>query len=134
MGHHNKWNSEPMRNIATVQTAARMSRALEDKAKDQHGLDLIGARAMISRETKVSANTLANLRRDPPRLGEVAAAWVTQRLAGFMIRTLEAEIARAEHDLAIYSRLAFRHDADEILAAEMEVEKLRNTVKRIAGK
>jgi hypothetical protein len=77
---------------------------------------------------------MANLRRDPPRLGEVAATWVTQRLAGFMIRTLEAEIARAEHDLEISRRLASRHDADEIFAAEAEVAKARDAIKRIGSR
>ena len=134
MGHRNQWNSKPMSAVASVETAARLSRALEDKASKQHGLNLVDARELIADKTKVSANTLANLRREPPRLGEVAAAWVTQRLAGFMIRTLEAEIARAEHDLAIYRRLAHRHDADEIFAAEAEVERLRGTIKRIAAR
>lgn len=134
MGHRNKWNSKPMSAVATVQTAARMSRALEDKTSHQTGLDLTESRKAISRETKVSVHTLANLRRDPPRLGEIAATWVTQQLAGFMIRTLEAEVARAEHDLAITRQLATRHDADEIFEAQAVVAKARDAVKRIGSR
>lgn len=123
-----------MNATATVETAARMSRTLEDRASRDLGLNLADARALISRETKVPANTMANLRRDPPRLGEIAATWVTQKLAGFMIRTLEAEIARAEHDLEISRQLAARPDADEIFAAQAEIAKVRQTIKRIAAR
>lgn len=126
--------TKPDMNAATVQTAASLSRAIEDKTVKAHGFDsLEKARAFLARETKVSASTFAKLRREQPRLKERAAEWVKSQLADYCVRTLQEEMARLEHELALVRRMAARPDADEILAAEAAVVAARAAVRRIAG-
>lgn len=127
---HKQWKVEPMNAAASVETAAYLSRGLEDRFIRSERVTLPIARRMVANEAAVPMGTLESLRRDPPRLKSIPA-WIENRLAALMVRKLEAEISRLTHDLEIARRIAFRPDADEIRAAETAITAAREAIEKL---
>lgn len=131
---HQPWIIEPkMDATADVEKAAFLSRELEDLLSRVEGVKLPRARKMVAEKTKISAGTLENLRREPPRLKSIPG-WVTASLAAFTIRILEAEMTRIAHDLEIARQINLRPSEDEIRAARAAVENAKTLVKKIKGR
>ena len=85
-----------MSSAATIEEARGQARTLEQRERSRAG-NLKNARAALARRAGVSPATWRNLAQG--RLKRLDA-WLRDRLGALIIRELEAEIARLEHDLA----------------------------------
>jgi len=85
-----------MSSAATIEEARAQARTLEQRERSRAG-NLKNARATLARRAGVSPATWRNLAQG--RLKRLDA-WLRDRLCALIIRELEAEIARLEHDLA----------------------------------
>ncbi len=85
-----------MSRTATIEEARVQARTLEQRERSRAG-NLKTARAALARRAGVSPATWRNLAQG--RLKRLDA-WLRDRLCALIIRELEAEIARLEHELA----------------------------------
>jgi hypothetical protein len=85
-----------MNSAATIEEARVQARTLEQRERSRAG-NLKNARATLARRAGVSPATWRNLAHG--RLKRLDA-WLRDRLCALIIRELEAEIVRLEHDLA----------------------------------
>jgi len=85
-----------MSSAATIEEARAQARTLEQRERGRAG-NLKSARAALARRVGVSPATWRNLAQG--RLKRLDAC-LRDRLCALIIRELEAEIARLEHDLA----------------------------------
>jgi hypothetical protein len=113
--------------IVTIDQAATWARALEDREAGASGLPLPAARDRVASRIKVPAGTLENLRRG--RLKEVRATVAAALHAAFR-KSLEAEIAKLEHELAILDRTGKSMGAGAVREAEAAIVAARQAVER----
>ena len=97
-----------------------------DEAKRAHCPEK-EAREIIARRAGLSPGTLENLRNG--RLKTIAAD-AYSRIRGLVVRELEAEILRLEHELAIARKTALRPDDDEIFKAAAQLAAARELIGR----
>lgn len=81
--------------VIYVDRAAAWARALEDRERARSGTKLPEARAAVAQRIGVPPGTLRNLRKQ--RVKGVAAHWY-ERLQMAVIRDLQAEMARLQHE------------------------------------
>ena len=107
-----------MNSVAYVERAAEWARLLEDKEVERSGADLAAARPVVARRTGVPEGTLRNLRKH--RLKAIGAHWFDRLRAG-VVKELEAELMRLEHDLAILRATGAdpRHPETEAVVADI---------------
>jgi len=107
-----------MNSVAYVERAAAWARLLEDKEAERSGADLAVARPTVARRTGVPEGTLRNLRKN--RLKAIGVHWFDRLKAG-VIRELEAELMRLEHDLAVLRATGAdpRHPETEAVVADI---------------
>jgi hypothetical protein len=99
--------------VATIEQAREVARSLERRERGRAG-NLDAARASLARRVGVSPSTWRNL-----ALGRLKRldAWLRDSLQHLLIRELELEIARLEHELEIARRSGAHlasHDVSEI--------------------
>lgn len=97
-----------------------------DEATRSHCLEK-EAREIVARRAGISPGTLENLRNG--RLKQIAAH-VYGSLRGLVIRELEAEIARLEHELTVARQTSVRPDDDAIFAAAAQLAAARQLIGR----
>jgi hypothetical protein len=96
MRMHEQGSFMHMSGAATIEEARVQARTLEQRERSRAG-NLKNARATLARRAGVSPATWRNLAQG--RLKRLDA-WLRDRLCALIIRELEADIARLEHDLA----------------------------------
>ena len=79
-------------------SAQTFARRLEDREQERSGVLLPVARMTVARRTGVAAGTLENLRRG--RIKGVRE-WIVAALRAALISEVEADIARAQHELTV---------------------------------
>ena len=108
------------------ETAVGFARRLEDREREKSRVTLPVARQIVARRTGVAIGTLENLRR-----GRVKGVreWIAERLRAALIAELEAEVARAEHELTILRASHRRMDQSQIIEVEASLVALRQTLR-----
>lgn len=101
-----------MTGIAVDLTAQSYVRELEDRESRAAGVPLRLARRVVARRTGIPAGALENLRRGRTK---GVRAWILSALQTALIRELEAEIARDEHEIQLL-KAARRGNSDEQVA------------------
>ena len=99
---------EVMTSDVYVEDAKAWTRTLEDYEARYAGLTVVAARKRVARQIGVSVGTLENLRNRSPK---AVAAHIYARLKAGVIRKLEKELTRVEHELQI-ARQSGSHPAD----------------------
>lgn len=122
MSSTNRRISTKMNATAEVFSAAADARRLIDGEKRRSGLLADEARERVASRLGVAPGTLENL-----LLGRLkgVASYLRDRLRSAVIRQIEAEIARLEHDLQMARLGALGPTDDDVAAAEAALEKAR---------
>ena len=105
----------PMNATAIDISAQTFARRLEDREQERSGVLLPVARMTVARRTGVAAGTLENLRRG--RIKGVRE-WIVAALRAALISEVEADIARAQHELTVLK--ASHRGVDHCQVAEVE--------------
>lgn len=110
-----------------IERAAIFARRLVDIEADRHGIGAELAKARIARREGVPASTLDNIVRG--RVKQVAA-WVRDRLAQAVVREIQQEINKLEHELQI-ARLSADQPRDaDLLAAETALAQAKILIRK----
>lgn len=112
---------------ADVLSAAADARRLIEGEARRNSLGSDDARERVASRLGVAPGTLENLLRG--RLKAVAS-YVRDRLRSAVIRQLEAEIQRLEHELAVARLGALGPTDDDVAQAEAALEKARAFLNR----
>jgi hypothetical protein len=110
-----------------VEQARDWTTRLEKKAADKHGVSLKDAREIVARETGTNPGTLENLRNG--RLKAIAVH-AYERLRHGVIRELEAEMRRYEHELQILRQTGADPRDFEIAEVEAGLARIREVLGR----
>ena len=115
-----------MTTLMIDETAAAFARRLEDRERSRCGVSLPVARDAVARRTGVAVGTLENLRRG--RIKGVRA-WIEAALRAALVKELEAELARTEHELTVLRAALHRMDQGQIGEVEASIAALRRTLR-----
>ena len=108
---------------ATDVTLARNWAAiLEEREARRGGVSRTDARKVVARKAGVTPGKLYSLARN--RLKEVSNATL-RGIGGALVRDLQNELARVEHDLAIHTQIGVGIDNGETLSLLASREKIR---------
>lgn len=116
---------QSMSATATMHEAAQWARRIEDHEAARLGIPVSEARAVAARKAGIGPGTLANLRHGRVK---TMTAHLRDRLAAAVVRVIETEIARLEHELEIARRAARRPDEARIRAAETALAAARQAL------
>lgn len=114
-----------MNSAAYVERAQDWARALEDREAARSGVRLSDAREAVARRVVIPAGTLENLRKG--RLKAIAVH-IYDRLRAGLIRELEAEVRRLEHELQILRATGADPRRDEIAAVVASLARAREAI------
>jgi predicted nucleic acid-binding protein len=115
-------------NAATdIERSALFARRLLDIEAERHGVGAELAKARVARREGVPASTLDNIVRG--RVKQVAA-WVRDRLAQAVVREIQNEISRLEHEIQIARISADQPRDADLLAAEAALAQARQLISR----
>lgn len=112
--------------LSEAREAGRLARLLVDQ-EHRRGNDRICARRNVARAVGASPGTIENLQRD--RLKQIAG-WLRDALRARVIRELEAEIKRLEHELAIHKQTAMDSHHREAAAINADLSTIRRVLAR----
>jgi hypothetical protein len=119
---HQNGRDEPMRDVALAED---WTEALERLISRREHVPRSEARTIAARKAGVPAGKLYSLARG--RLKDVSNS-VLRGLGGALIRELQQELARVEHDLAIHTQIGDRADSGEVLTLASRREKIREAL------
>lgn len=125
MVHRSGINDPTMSAVANVEDARQFARRLEDREAARSGATLHFVRPVVARRIGVSPGTLENLRRG--RLKDVRKSIFDSLKAG-VIREIEAEMRRCEHELQILRQTGADPRSDEIAEVEAGLAKAREAL------
>lgn len=105
-------------------TVEELYERYEDREASRRGLNLLDVRPIIARALGVSTGTLENLKRK--RLKR--ADYLKDMISSAFIRSLEAEIARINHEIELLRQGGAQPDSAEILEAETLLKRARELI------
>ena len=105
-----------------VALAREWAETLEDRESRRHGISVQEARPIVARKTGVPTGKLYSLRRD--RLKDVGNS-ILQRLGMALIRDLQTELARVEHDLQTAIQIGLDRHGGEVQSLLASRQKIR---------
>ncbi len=108
--------------VADLQRAHSDARRLIELEADRSGVRSAEALPVVARREGVAPGTIENILRGRVK---AVAGWVRDRLRAAVIRELQAEIGRLEHELAVARLGAARPSDDEVFAAEAALAQAR---------
>jgi hypothetical protein len=111
-----------MSSVVYVGRAAAWAKALEDRERARSGTKLPDARAAVAERIGVPSGTLKNLRKR--RVKSVAVHWY-ERLRAAVVRDLQAEMARLQHEQHILQQSGAHPASGEALAVLAGIEAVR---------
>ena len=111
-----------MRDVAVAEDFADM---LERSIALREGVSREIARPIAARRAGVPTGTLYSLARR--RLKDVSNS-VLRGIGGALIRELQQELARVEHELQTHTQIGDRADSDEVLSMASRREKIREAL------
>jgi len=123
----NRGTVTPMSAAADVLRSHRAARRLVEIEQLRTGLTADEARERVAGREGVSPGTFENIVRK--RIKGVEG-WLRDKLQAALIRELQAELARLEHELAVARLSAQRPDDDEISSVMALVERAKELLKR----
>lgn len=129
MSFNNRRIDTKMNATAEVFSAAADARRLIEGEKRRNSVNADEARNRVASRLGVAPGTLENL-----LLGRLkgVASYLRDRLRSAVIRQIEGEIKRLEHELAVARLSAQRPDDDEVASAAALVERAKELLKRSA--
>ena len=107
-----------MNALADVETVHRFARVLEDAEAKRLGVRVSEARMSIARRLRTSPGTLEGIRR---RRIKIVPNWLMARIRAEFVSTLQAEIARLEHEINIAQQVGAHHSDDALQEARAQV-------------
>jgi len=127
MSFNNRRIDTKMNATAEVFSAAADARRLIEGEKRRNSVNADEARNRVASRLGVAPGTLENL-----LLGRLkgVASYLRDRLRSAVIRQIEGEIKRLEHELAVARLSAQRPDDDEVASAAALVERAKELLKR----
>ena len=115
-------------NAATdIERSALFARRLVDIEADRHGIGAELAKARVARREGVPTSTLDNILRG--RVKQVAA-WVRDSLARGVVRELQNEINRLEHEIQLARISADQPRDADLLAAEAALATAKTLIRK----
>lgn len=111
--------------LASDEQAGRWLSLLESRERSA-GKSAPGARATVARRLGVLPGTLENISRGRTK---GVRAWIFETLRAAVIRDLEGEIQKLEHELEVARLCASRLDEDEVFAAQAAIRNARRLLK-----
>ena len=129
MGAGRTSEGQSMNAAAFVDAARGWARGLEDREVERSGADLAAARLIVSRKTGVSEGTLRSLRKN--RLKAIGAH-VFAKLREGVVKELEAELMRLEHELSILRQTGVDPRDDQISEVVADIARARTALGRSA--
>lgn len=123
MDHHEPRRIASMSTaLADLETAGAAARRLVEIEAARSGVPVDRAKRRVAVREGIAPSTVDNILR---RRVKAVAGWVRDRLRAALIRELQSEIMRLEHELAV-ARLGALHPADpEIAEAEAALAKAK---------
>lgn len=113
--------------VADLQRANADARRLIELEADRSGVRSAEALPVVARREGVAPGTIENILRGRVK---AVAGWVRDRLRAAVIRELQAEIQRLEHELAV-ARLSAAHPTeDEVAAVEAALAQAKRLLSR----
>ena len=115
-----------MTSLTIDQSAEAFARRLEDRERVRSRVTLPVARSIVARRVGVAPGTLERL-----RAGRIKGVreWISAALRAALIAELEADIARAEHELAILRASSRRVDQSQVAEVEASILALRDALR-----
>lgn len=130
MSIHRTGTKYPMSSIAYHDIRVRQwARDLEDRESLRSGQPLPVARKAVAQRAGVPAGTLENIRRNRVK---GLRGWVRDRIQQLVVRELEAEIQRLNHELEIVLSCSAEPDGDAVITARAAIETAREVIKGIS--
>ena len=111
--------------VTDVTLAREWAAILEEREARRGGVSRTVARNVVARKTGVTAGKLYSLARD--RIKTIDNSML-RGIGGALIRELQHELTRVEHDLAIHTRIGDRADSGEVLSLASRREKIRDAL------
>lgn len=111
--------------VSDVSLARDWAEILEDRTARRSGVSIKQARPIVARKIGVPEGKLYSLRRN--RLKDIARHILVQLGEG-VIRELEAELHRVEHDLQTLKQIGARPDSGETLSLLASRQKIREAL------
>lgn len=108
-----------------VALAGEWAELLEERAAKTRGVSLEDARSIVARDTGVPTGKLYSLRRR--RLKDIGRSILT-RLGEGVIRELQTELRRVEHELHVRTQIGARPDSGETLSLLANRQKIREAL------
>ncbi len=124
MHGHPSWK-DIMDASVSVERARDWSTALEDREAARSGECLPEARRAVASRIKVPAGTLENLRK---RRLKAIAVHLYERLRGGVIRELQAEMMRLQHELQILQATGSDPRQNEVAEVAADLAKVRQAL------
>jgi hypothetical protein len=112
--------------LAEASEAQNLVKILVDQEARRVG-DRIVARQRVARSVGVSPGTIENLQRN--RLKRISG-WLRDALRARVIRELEAEIARLQHELAVHKQTGVDPRGDEATAVRADLSAILTVLGR----
>jgi transcriptional regulator with XRE-family HTH domain len=103
---------------------------LEMIERRRSGMTKVAAREAIARRIGVAPGTLENLERGRSK---GIRAWIAERVRVAVIRELEREISRLQHDLEIARQSGARLDSPQVQQAFSALDAARTLIKQAAA-
>lgn len=108
-----------------VALAGEWAELLEERTAKTRGVSLEDARSIVARDTGVPTGKLYSLRRR--RLKDIGRSILT-RLGEGVIRELQTELRRVEHELHVRTQIGARPDSGETLSLLADRQKIREAL------
>ena len=115
---------------ATDEHTATWAEMLEEWERKRSGQNKIVVRENVARHVGVLPGTLQSLSR---RRLKGVKAWVSERIRAAVIRELEREILRLQHELEIARQGGARMDSNEVQQAFSALHSARTLIKQAAA-
>lgn len=116
----------PMTAAADVLLSHRTAKRLVEIEQQRTGLTVDDARERVASRVGVSSGTFENIVR---RRIKSVEGWLRDKLKACLIRELQAELQRLEHELAVARLGAMAPSEDEIAAAEAAIADARRILR-----
>lgn len=123
-----KGEFHPMSVTAFDEQARTWLRMAEEAKARSAGLSVQQARKPLSRDLGVTPSRVERISKG--RFKSVPA-WLYERIRASMIRALQEEMARLEHELAVARLCSLAPDEDEVFAAKAAVKAARSLIERV---
>lgn len=118
--------NDEVSSIAFDETASALARRLEDRERFRCGVSLPVARAAVARRLGVAPGTLERMRAGRTK---GVRGWIAERLRAALIAELEADVARAQHELTVLRATPGRLAEDQAREVEAALAEARRTLR-----